>query len=37
MVNYYVKLDKLDDAIAEVKKSIAEKPNDEGMNFNLAV
>ncbi|WP_281616281.1 hypothetical protein [Flammeovirga sp. SubArs3] len=37
MVAYYVKLNKLDDAIASVKSALAETPNDEGMNFNLAV
>lgn len=37
MVSYYVKLDKLDDAIASVKAAIAKDPSDEGMNFNLAV
>ncbi|MBD0401722.1 hypothetical protein [Flammeovirga sp. EKP202] len=37
MVSYYVKLDKLDEAIASVKEAIAKDPSDEGMNFNLAV
>ncbi|AZQ64375.1 hypothetical protein EI427_19815 [Flammeovirga pectinis] len=37
MVSYYVKLDKLDEAIASVQSAIDKDPTDEGMNFNLAV
>lgn len=37
MVSYYVKLNKLDEAITSVKAAIAKDPSDEGMSFNLAV
>ncbi|GAA4831916.1 hypothetical protein GCM10023331_16480 [Algivirga pacifica] len=37
LITYYAKLDRLDDAVASIEAQLEKNPNDERLNFNLAV